>query len=445
MKSNKFPIWKIVLIHIFFISLIVLDIVFKGDIFENNISFTIFIQKHSNKIADYIFLIFCNLVHPVTVSIISIIYYVVSTFKIDALIFILNLNFISYISSILKIIYHDPRPYWIESQIEAKECYMEFGNPSGHSLAATFLIGTIWYECFLKWKAKEKTKILNNNQIIVNDNYENLIFEDIESKKKTTKKCSMIFLSIGFLIILILICYGRIYLGMHSYDQVFLGILYGLYFFIIYFLVLKSFFKSMILLILKKNIKARESLSLCSFAISIKFFVIYAISLAIPIICLEFLSGKNQEKEIVWLGNIEIWCNIDNKNDGFSEKCFVDTGIIGFIFGIIFGLISPFGECNPSLFIGTFDSTLIEECPERISFKKSALRSIIALLGCFIWLGIFHFIPHGSNIFLKFFVNMNLGSFVSGLSLIILVQYLICRCGLENQSDIIHFKKLLQI
>ena len=40
---------------------------------------------------------------------------------------------------LMKQIYHDPRPYMVESTIHAYHCSKEFGNPSGHSSAACLI------------------------------------------------------------------------------------------------------------------------------------------------------------------------------------------------------------------------------------------------------------------------------------------------------------------
>jgi membrane-associated phospholipid phosphatase len=34
----------------------------------------------------------------------------------------------------LKLAYHDPRPYWISSQILSYSCSKHYGNPSGHAM-----------------------------------------------------------------------------------------------------------------------------------------------------------------------------------------------------------------------------------------------------------------------------------------------------------------------
>jgi len=65
------------------------------------------------------------------------------------------LNFIffaimaTYIISLLKSIYHCPRPYWVNRNIEPLEDYAEYGNPSGHAslgwIFITYFMERIFY------------------------------------------------------------------------------------------------------------------------------------------------------------------------------------------------------------------------------------------------------------------------------------------------------------
>ena len=48
--------------------------------------------------------------------------------------------------TLLKMIYHDPRPFWVEDDIQALACSSSYGNPSGHAIMP---IGTglaIWLD-----------------------------------------------------------------------------------------------------------------------------------------------------------------------------------------------------------------------------------------------------------------------------------------------------------
>ena len=67
---------------------------------------------------------------------------------------LLSISLISiYIGGILKIIYQNERPFFINSEIKVLNCEGGFGNPSNHSLLSTFFYLSL-YEIYVK-KNKE--------------------------------------------------------------------------------------------------------------------------------------------------------------------------------------------------------------------------------------------------------------------------------------------------
>lgn len=49
-----------------------------------------------------------------------------------------NLVIQIFLVAILKLFHHEPRPFWENSAITPDKCYVQFGNPSGHAICATF-------------------------------------------------------------------------------------------------------------------------------------------------------------------------------------------------------------------------------------------------------------------------------------------------------------------
>ena len=127
----------------------------------------------------------------------------------------------TYYTNILKLLYGSPRPFWINPSIK-KLCDCGFGNPSGHSFAAFSFYLSLW----------------------------NLIIEiPFFSKKKYFKIIFFIF----FIILSFFISISRIYLSMHSFNQIIYGALLGigLYFYFFHIIQLhkysgKKFFKYII-------------------------------------------------------------------------------------------------------------------------------------------------------------------------------------------------------
>jgi len=118
---------------------------------------------------------------------------------------LISLALNGYIMSILKLLYSDPRPYMSSPDIKLYECSVENGNPSGHSfLSAYFFLLFLW--------------LLDKN-----------VFNFL--KEKNYKK--LIFLLFLFFWIF-LVAFSRVFLGVHSLNQVLLGIVYGVFNFILY-------------------------------------------------------------------------------------------------------------------------------------------------------------------------------------------------------------------
>ena len=50
--------------------------------------------------------------------------------------YLFQVTFALFVMYVLKMVYRNPRPYWVSNKIEAWHCESDFGNPSGHSLGS---------------------------------------------------------------------------------------------------------------------------------------------------------------------------------------------------------------------------------------------------------------------------------------------------------------------
>ena len=120
---------------------------------------------------------------------------------------LLSISLISiYIGGILKIIYQNERPFFINSEIKVLNCEGGFGNPSNHSLLSTFFYLSL-YEIYV-----------NKNEKI-NEKQKNLIY----------------FLTIIFIFSIV---FSRMFLGVHTLNQILFGSLIG---FFLYFFMFKIY------------------------------------------------------------------------------------------------------------------------------------------------------------------------------------------------------------
>lgn len=95
------------------------------------------------------------------------------------------------VSNLIKLIYHDLRPCFIDNQIAAIKCTCSFGKPSGHSSSSIVLYTTLYYLLVYK-----NSRFSNKNKII---GFVTTI---------------LIILNVGI---------SRIYFGAHFINQVFIG------------------------------------------------------------------------------------------------------------------------------------------------------------------------------------------------------------------------------
>jgi len=120
-------------------------------------------------------------------------YYVV---MLTALLCVMNLG---------KLFYHQARPFWVSSAIQAYSCSVQYGNPSGHSIFAMGTSLTIW---------------LDYNASMQQAKYANSVF----SKWYMRLALLVLACSFGFSI-----GYSRIVLGAHSWNQTLFGWQLGLW------------------------------------------------------------------------------------------------------------------------------------------------------------------------------------------------------------------------
>ena len=118
--------------------------------------------------------------------------------------------FAYFIVNFLKIGYSSPRPYWINPEI-TRSCDGAFGNPSGHSFSSFSVYLSLW-------------NILTDSQFF---------------RKNISGKTLKVVFFILFLAFCITIIISRIYLSVHSINQILHGSLLGIFLYYFYFHVIR--------------------------------------------------------------------------------------------------------------------------------------------------------------------------------------------------------------
>lgn len=446
------------------IAYIIADCFFRDDAFKDSNNFTINLQKKlSSEFFTWFFIIFCDILHPIVASALLILYYALTLQKIKTLSFIIYFIGITYVCSVLKIIYHDPRPYWENSDVEAKECYSEYGNPSGHSMMSILLFGMFWMRYiwalvkygevhFLKRFQKTIDYKEENHVPLINGESENPFetveilesgFEINERKKSSNRIDKSCFFTISSLLLLLVeffILFGRIYLGMHSYNEVLLGFFYGCYFLTVYYLYLER----KIMVFLEMIIMRSYKLKLQGFSLDFKILGIlslfYVLFIILPIILYEIYSQTLNFPEN-WIINVHRFCPNNSPLKMFLKKCTVDCGIMGTVFGILFGLVLTQGEYYCLKIMYSSEENPHYAFLKEITFKKQLIRVIIVIIFGGLWAAIFQLFPNKDSVYLCFFINNQLGTFLSGFFLIKLVPFMNNFFKVEYDKDFLKYKK----
>jgi undecaprenyl-diphosphatase len=199
-KKNKTTI-KVIFLIIFFLSTVGFEFLYRDTLFDKNLIWAEDMQDNWGSSAENFFTIITEFgTLPVFLPIFIIIYLwfpIIISYS-----FILNFTYSSFIMNVLKIVYSNPRPYWVKPSL-LLDCSSGFGNPSGHAFDSTAVYLSLWH----------------------------LITEHSFFIKYWILKYILLVLFIGLVIAIIL---SRVYLGVHSINQVLYGISFG---FCVYYLI----------------------------------------------------------------------------------------------------------------------------------------------------------------------------------------------------------------
>lgn len=106
-----------------------------------------------------------------------------------------------FLGSWLKMLYSEPRPFWLEPNIVADECKLSFGSPSGHCFLVVASVGIPFMQFYHEYgRAKDIGGVMCTAHIV---------------KMGATCLLAMLLIAIAF---------SRVYLGVHSWAQVAFGL-----------------------------------------------------------------------------------------------------------------------------------------------------------------------------------------------------------------------------
>lgn len=209
--SNK---WKIIFITIYFILIISTERIYYQKLFNESLEVIPKFQK-SNPNSYYFWKFMAILgTKPVFGVIYVILFLFIPLNKIFVMTFLLI--FTGYVDHTGKILYRQERPLWLNNEIDThSEHSCGYGNPSGHALSSTCLYISFWYII-----SEILSNIIKNYKVFLALKYGIFAF---------------------LLGIVYLIMTSRIYLGVHSFNQIIFGFLIGLGIFFLFLPVFKIY------------------------------------------------------------------------------------------------------------------------------------------------------------------------------------------------------------
>ena len=206
----------------------------------------------------------------------------------------IGLIFVVYLHDIMKLLYGDPRPFWINSILFKGKCETSYGNPNGHCMTAFyFFLSLSYYICML-----DKFKQNNTLKIIA--------------------------YLVGILVAA-LTAFSRLALGVHSLDQVLYGSLIGIWVFGIFSFVFKVY--DMPLIYYLRFFKDRKYFNFFLLFLSILFIL--------PIVIYFLVDVDTDFKRYETVMNKK--CPGIEKYKFYSHSCMAESLILLLILGIYLG------------------------------------------------------------------------------------------------------------
>ena len=270
----------------------------------------------------------------------------------------------SYFDNILKILYGSPRPFWIYPSIK-RTCDGGYGNPSGHSFSSFSVYLSLY-------------------NIIVDLSYFNM------------RSYLKLFLLCLFILFSFLICLSRIFLSIHSLNQIMFGIILGIGMYFYYFHIIelhkfsgKQFFKYI-------NGTFENIIH------TIKFIIYFIILLFL------YLFRENNWKEYNHIINKE--CSHLYEYRKFNNDGFFIGSVLFLLIGAHYGLYSLFSKSKIKL---PFKEEYINKWSE-FKNKKELIFKILIFFPHAIPMIIYLLIPNNTPLYILFPIKVIIPYVITG-------------------------------
>lgn len=334
-KNTKFTI----IFFLFFIVLIIIEYIYRQELFTYSLTYEQNLQNSLSKGAILFFKV-VSIVGGYVLIGVGLFFVFCYYSLIKTIILCICLIFVVYLHDIMKILYRDPRPFWINKILFQGQCETSYGNPSGHSLLSFyFYLSLSYYICMLE-------NVKNN---------------------KTYKK---IVYSIG-IFVAILTAFSRLVLGVHAIDQVLYGGIVGIWMFILFAYIFKIYDIPLSYYLLFYNEKNY-----------INFFIIFLIILFIISIILYNLIDIEADFKKYYLVMDKKCPNIE-KFKFYGNSCLAESLVLLLIVGIYSGQYL-FWYLVDKYYLNNHNENNLYSLQESINHWNNHYKEIFSSFGNFI-------------------------------------------------------------
>lgn len=296
-SQSKYKISFIISIMVLIITMI-LDFNYSSYIMQVSIDLTYYLQtNHDLKLLSFFFSY---------IAFFSIFAYVFLIFTISknpesSFTLILGFSLFLYLQAILKLLYKDPRPVFLSEKLNGDYCVCDYGKPSGHSMSSVGMLLLIYSEIGAEFKPRKFVRF---------------------------------FLKVFFSSLVFMIVFSRVYLGVHSLNQIFLGFVLG----IVVFYFLKRF-RDVILKYLIWPIFYKERFRNKN-AISFLFFIMIFMNYILFVTwAYVFTNYEYPDMAFIKFKNCsECYFLVENVSQNFSTKSLKEALAFNLYFGMLFGI-----------------------------------------------------------------------------------------------------------
>jgi membrane-associated phospholipid phosphatase len=347
---------------------IVLENIYRASLFSNSLIWIKNLQ-HSADGFDYFFRIITILGQ--NGGIIPIIFFCFIFLPLNRSFILISVLSMSYYwDNLLKMVYMEARPFWVDSNL-FKTCTGGYGNPSGHSLASVAFYLSLWH-------------VLS---------------------QYTTRLWLKLLSCVLFIALILSILISRMYLGVHTANQVIYGASLGLFFYFLHMHIFQW-----------QKLNGKEFFEMFSSVRNqITFGLYFLIQLTLALIMFYKARQEDHPSYASLENNCKINANKKFENEGLSQTFYMFTFI-----GVFYGCTLLVSMVNP-LYQNKEDQ--IMNWHRNISFANQVLRilttSLFFLPICLTFITvknnfpIYLIINHGLGAFLPTFLIYSFGVYLS--------------------------------